>query len=110
MSEIRIEQYAGGGLDNRGIMQMPQLPMLAQAITLASSAASAASATLNPKTRVLFIRATGGNVAFRTGDSTGGDPTAVITDVALNDGETRYFALDPSAAVNGALKIAVIDR
>lgn len=110
MATFRIEQYAGMAVDHGGRgMQMPVLPMLGTAENVTTSGISAASATLDPKTRAIRVRTTGGNVAFRVGSSTVANPIALVTDTALNDGEVAWFAIDPAMTAQSA-KLAVIDR
>lgn len=106
MGSLRIEQYSGQGLDHRGSLPLPQLPLCAAAEILVTSGVSAASAVLAKATRVLFVRSTGGtNVAVRYGDGT---PVALVTDASVVDGEGRYFSIDPAMA-GKELKLAAID-
>jgi hypothetical protein len=106
MATVRIEEFSGMSLDHKGFVQVPQLPLTAAAQTIISSGASAASAALATSTRVIGIRATGGKVAVRVG---GGTPVALTTDAGVNDGEYRWFGIDPVLAQSGTAKIAAIE-
>lgn len=108
MGTVRIEQYSGQSLDHKQTMQMPQLNVMAAALTLTSGGASVASAVLAPGTRALFIRSSGSRVALRIGDSTTADPVAVTGDASVLDTEGRWFGIDPTIA-GKPLKVAVID-
>lgn len=112
MSTIRIEQFSGEALGNKGFMQMPQLPSTAPAQVIASSSASQASAALSPNTRALRIRVTGTPpVAIRVGSVAliGGDPVALATDPTVQDGEVMFFGIDPGLVGRSDLKVAFID-
>lgn len=112
MATLRIEQFSGASMDERHVMQMPQLPMIGAAVTLTSSGVSSAMASpIDAKTRALRLRCTGTPpIAFRVATSTPTDPLAVVTDISMADGEVVYFGLDPSQVGGRALKVAVIDR
>lgn len=110
MGVLRIEQYLGTAVDQSGVsMQMPSFELTAAAQNLATSGTSAASGLLNGATRAVLLRSSGGtNVAARLGNSTGGNPVAVSTDILIPDGETRWLAI-PRELIGPALKIAAID-
>lgn len=114
MSEIRIEQFPGAGTDGRDTVQMPVLDLTANCITLASGATAAASAPLDPKTRVIGIRASAGGVAVRLGR---GDDTAVAAllpnaaaGASVNQDEYRHFAIPTALHGKTDVRVAVIDR
>jgi hypothetical protein len=109
MGSLRIEQYAGQGLDGRSTLPMPQLPLVAAAEVLTTSGTSAPSVTLDKKTRALFMRNEGAtNIAVRLGASVPTDPVALATDASIAAGEARWFSIDPAVAGQD-LKLAAID-
>jgi len=103
MSSIRIEQYAGAGRDERAAVQVPLLPMLAPAEIVSSSASSTRSGLLNPATRLVLIKAIGGEVAVTIGINA----VAATTDALVSVNESRWFGVDSSQAEK--MTIAVID-
>lgn len=108
MGTLRIEQFSGAALDERGIMQMPQLPAIGPAQTIAATAVSAAMATpLDPRTRSVRLRCTGVPIAFTLG---AGTPTAVVGDISMDVNEVAWFGVDAAAVNAGNLRIAAIDR
>ena len=110
MATLRIEQYAGAAMDNRTMMQMPMMPMVADAVDLTTSGSSQRSSKLDADTRALFIRSTGGKVAVTIGDAANVTVTA-LSGASLDDGEGRWFGVDPGAVQSSAgLAVAYIDR
>lgn len=105
MGTIRVEEYAGGGLDGRHIMQMPQLPMLAGQNITGTAASAQAGQALQNNTRALRVIGITGNSAFRVSAAGG---AAVGSDTRIDQGQTAWFALDP-AQVGKGLFVQVID-
>ncbi|MCU0891380.1 MAG: hypothetical protein MUE77_06465 [Sandarakinorhabdus sp.] len=114
MSEIRIEQFPGAGTDGRETVQMPVLDLTADCLTVASGAAAAASAPLDPKTRVIGIRASAGPVAVRIGSgnaaAVAGQLATAAAGASVNQDEYRFFAVPPALHGKADVRVAVIDR
>ena len=99
MPTLHIEEFTHVTQDGNGhVLQLAQYPAIAtQAVTF--TATSAQSATFNPGTRLIKIRA---DANFRY--AIGTNPVATATNVPLASGEIQYMGIRPG----GGLRIAAI--